>query len=570
MVRLFNKHNHRRSFLLDGLWKFKTDPDRKGFEEKWFEEFPQESVDVAVPSCWNNEMELYAYEGAAWYATTFQNTKRNLNIAFEAVTGQAEVYLDGKHLGGHYGGFTGFNFVLEDIDPGVHILVVYVDNTHNDIDTYPLSKVDWYHYGGITRSVEVMELENYWIKDFQIKYDLDINLGKAKLFFDVSTEKLGTESYNTPKTGNLNVYVNDKKLCLKGIDLNISSKNTIDEYTVDNILLWDIESPNLYNIRFEIEAGGVIIDDVIERIGFRKVEVNGKKILLNGKELCIKGVNRHEDHPDWGFALPLKIMKRDLDILKDMGCNAIRGSHYPNSPVFLDLCDQEGMLFWEEIPMWQYFDRHFTNPVVVERGLKMHEEMVKRDYHHPSIILWGMHNEVESTCQSAYEVTKKFVSLVKELDQTRPITFASCRPMEDICMGLVDIISINAYLGWYRGGIEEWPVFLDEFKQRLKSLGLSDMPLLISEFGAGAVYGEHTFEGPKWTENYQEKYLDYTLNLFLSDPDISGVYIWQYCDIRTARELELGRPRSFNNKGIVNEYRKPKLAYWTVKRIFGK
>jgi len=261
-------------------------------------------------------------------------------------------------------------------------------------------------------------------------------------------------------------------------------------------------------------------------------------------------------------------MKKDLDIIKQLGCNTIRGSHYPNAPVFLDLLDQEGFLFWEEIPMWGFGEEALADPLTLERGLQMHQQMIKRDYHHPSIIIWGLHNEIDSRTEAAFNLTKAFAEKVRSLDQSRPITYATMYPLDDVCLSLVDIVSINKYFGWYEGEIEDWIRFLQTMKDKLKHEGLATMPILISEFGAGAIYGDSTFESAKWTENFQLQYLDSAIKIFLNDPDVNGMYIWQYCDIRSSKELEMGRPRSFNNKGIVNEYRKPKAAYWKVKELF--
>lgn len=559
MVRLFERHKKRSVFTLDGLWNFQIDPEKKGYDEKWFENFPKDALDAIVPSCWNNEFGLYEYEGLAWYSKKFNINKENINIILHGVTGFAEVYLDGVHLGSHYGSFTPFNFLVSNISKGEHTLVVSVDNTHNQTDTIPLARVDWYHYGGIIRSVEIMELEKVWIKDYKIDYVLNSDMKSVKLDLKVYLETLGSNTHSD----NLKIFINDIKLYEAAIDISKEVKVEIDNLELKDIKLWDIAAPNLYNIRFEIAE-----DDITDRIGFRKVEIKNKKMFLNNKEIYIKGVNRHEDHPDWGFAFPEKLMKKDIDIIKNLGCNAIRGSHYPNSEAFLDYLDQEGLLFWEEIPMWGYPEEVLKNPLVLQRGLKMHEEMVKRDYHHPSIIIWSLHNEIDSNTEAAYDLSKAFVEKIKSLDTTRLISYASYHPFDDICFPLVDIISINKYYGWYHDEIETWDSFLIDFKNRLKKDNLDHLPIMITEFGAAAMFGDTTFEGPKWTENYQEKLLKHTLKLFHSDPDIIGCYIWQFCDTRTAKELALGRARSFNNKGILNEYRKPKLAYWTVKKIF--
>lgn len=559
MTRLFKRNTKRNTYLLDGVWKFKLDPEKVGLVEKWFENFPEDTVDMIIPSCWNNELGLYDYEGLAWYKTTFKTTKENINLQFHGITGLCDVYLDGKLIGNHYGGFTGFSITLNNINLGAHTLIITVNNTHDSLNTIPLSRVDWFHYGGITRSVEIMELDDSWIKDYRIAYSLNSDYTAAVLNISVDFQTFEGLDFNK----NFNIYMNDKLIYAETLDIKEKSSYSLKPIHLENLLLWDTENPNLYTMRLEIDN-----DDVIDRIGFRDVTIEDKQLKLNGKALYLKGVNRHEDHPDWGFALPLKLMKKDIDIIKNLGCNTIRGSHYPNAPIFLDYLDEQGILFWEEIPMWGYPEEPLKNPLILERGLMMHEEMVKRDYHHPAIILWGMHNEVDTRTQAAFTITKAFADKVRILDNTRPLTYATMFPLDDICYPLVDIVSVNKYFGWYEGDIKGWESFLIKLKDKLKNDNLEHMPIIMSEFGAGAIYGDNTFESPKWTENYQEKYLSYTLNLFYKDKDIIGTYIWQYCDIRTAKELEMGRPRSFNNKGIVNEYRKPKLAYWTVQKIY--
>ncbi len=561
MLRLFKRHKKRKATILDGIWKFKTDPDRMGVKEAWFKQFPDDCAQTYVPSCWNNDFGYFHYEGVAWYSVTFETTKRNINLIFNGVTGQADVYLDGKHLGGHYGGYTSFNFVVNNIMPGTHDLAVCVDNSHNDIDSLPLSKVDWFHYGGIPRSVEVMELDDVWIKDSRIEYKLDENFHSATLKVAAVLEGFDNKGYQRE----LKLYVNDHLVAAANMQIKDTTYYIFKEIILKDIKLWDTKHPNLYTIRLEIEE-----DDLCERVGFRHIKMEERKIFLNGRRIFLKGVNRHEDHPDWGSAMHPKLLKRDMDIIRDMGCNAIRGAHYPNHPMFLDYCDEEGILFWEEIPIWQHSDKHMQNPLLVQRGLKMLEEMVTRDYHHPSIIMWGMHNEIDTTNPLAYEMTRQYADKIKGLDSTRAITYASSKRQADICFNLADMICINYYIGWYTqmGELNAWTAFLKDMKSVLKKQNLDRLPLIISEFGAEGLLGTCSFEEQKWSENYQNKYLEYTLNLFCNDPDISGVFIWQFSDVRSSKNKEMMRARGLNNKGIVDEYRRPKLAYWTVKRIF--
>ena len=308
----------------------------------------------------------------------------------------------------------------------------------------------------------------------------------------------------------------------------------------------------------------------MDRTGLRKVEIVGQQVWLNGKPVEICGVNRHEEHPDWGFAFPEGLMKRDIDIIRRMNANAIRGSHYPNSRVFVDLLDANGLLFWSEIPIWGcgFEPETLANPVVLERGLDMHREMVRHYYNHPSIIIWGMHNEIPSQTQPAWEMSRLYYSFLKENGGNRIVTYASNHAENDMCMEFCDLICINQYDGWYGGSIQSWGDFLERFRERRKQLGIEHKPVIMSEFGAAAVYGHHTFDDLKWTEEYQADLLTHCLNTFHDDPMVAGSFVWQFSDIRTCAEMGLNRARSFNNKGLVNEYRRPKQAYHAVRKAY--
>ncbi len=557
MVRLYERHQERKTSFLDGFWQFITDPDNKGEDEKWYRKFPAGCRRQMVPGCWNTSLGLFDYEGKAWYFRRFKTEKENIKLRFHGVSGLCRVYLDGNLLGEHYGGFTGFDFSVTGIEPGYHSLTLMVDSAPNTVDTIPLERVDWKHYGGIIRSVEVMELDPIWIDLFTIDYSLSGST--ADVAFMLTLSHSGDQKKELP----LKIYAENTVLVDEEISVSPGDSGLRYTAVLEDVRIWNPENPQLYTFRVQLGR-----DDIIERTGFRTVKAADSRLLVNGKPVVLKGVNRHEEHPDWGFSVPPNLTKRDLDIIMNLGCNSVRGSHYPNSELFLDFCDEHGIMFWEEIPMWGFPEEALANETVLNRGLAMHEEMIRRDRHHPSIIMWGMHNEVDTRTQAGYDLTKKFTEKVRGLDSSRPLTFATMHPLDDICLPLVDIASVNSYHGWYHSTLEHWSGFLGKFKEKLAADGLEKMPIIMSEFGAGAVYGTRSFEGPRWTENYQEKYLEHTLNLFLNDERIIGTYIWQYCDIRTAKVMELSRPRSFNNKGIVNEYRQPKEAYWKVREFY--
>lgn len=555
MIRLFE--NNSKTYALDKRWSFKTDEKDVGTDEKWYLNFPSDSSLIYVPSCWNNELGLFEYEGTAWYKTEFFIESESVHITFGAVSGECVVYVDGKLIGEHYGSFCEFGFTIDNLGNGKHTLVVKVNNTLNDLNSVPLRRVDWKNYGGIIRSVEITEFDKAFVKHIKTSYSLSNDYKNANLSAEItlySTEKI-SETVSLYIDGN-KVWSTEARVCG---ETKIKAENIL----VEDIKLWDIYCSNLYTVKAEISNFALN-----ERIGFREIKTENKKIYLNGKEIFIKGVNRHEEHFDWGFAMPFKLIKRDIDIIKNMGCNAVRGSHYPNSKATLDLLDEEGILFWEEVPMWGYPEEAIKDSLTQERVLSMNKEMLVRDVNHPCVVIWGLHNEIDTTSSAARKLSEKLVRQIKSYDKSRLITFASNRRENDICLDLVDFISINCYFGWYSESIEYWSKHIKNLGEYMKKLGIYDKPVVVSEFGAGGVFGESYFEDVKWTENYQEKYLDYTVNQFFENDDISGMYIWQYCDIRTSEALCLSRPRSFNNKGLVNEHRQPKRAYSKIKELY--
>lgn len=554
-MRLFTEHIKRKTFLLDGLWDYAIDEKDIGEEKQWFRHFPYNAEKTAVPACINTRFGYINFQSIIWYKKDFY-AEGNVAIKFNAVTEFAKVYLDGEYLGEHYGGFTAFEFEKK-LKPGIHSLVVRVDSSSNE-DTIPLWEVDWHHYCGIIRSVEVSCFNDVAIKAMRAEYELSDELTAAEVKIYVKLKNY--LPFRCTKL--LSVNIDNEKVYSNTVEID-EEEEICASFVLKNIRLWELDSGNLYTITVQTDN-----DDLIDKTGFRKIEVKGKGIYLNNKRISIMGVNRHEEHPDWGFAMPPQLNVKDMDILKNLGVNAVRGSHYPNTQLFVDMCDAEGILFWSEIPMWGFEKESLDRSLVIARGLNMHAEMVNQYYNHPSIIIWGMHNEIATDSPQGYSITEKFVKYVKSIDNSRLVTYATNRILKDDCLKLVDFISVNQYVGWYEGDIEDWEGFMSDMKNSLKEKGVGDKPIVMSEFGVGAIFGNKNFEELRWSENYQVKFYKHTLDLFLNDNDISGVYLWQFADIRSNAKWSLLRARSFNNKGLVNEYRQPKLSYYAVKEMF--
>lgn len=553
--RLFETSTERRRVELGGRWEFITDPDDTGHEAGYPVDFPTEDAeDMYVPCVWNTTPEYYEYQGPAWYHRSFRvHESTSAKLTFLGVAQEASVYLDGERLGSHYGGYTPFSFYLPDLDAGGHELVLRVDNTPSET-TLPKTKVDWAHYGGITREVVLEEVGDVLVDDIRVEYDIDGESATVEPTVDV---------YNFGASGefDVDVYLDDTRRGTSSVTLDATDERATatTTFTLDDVELWSPDSPRLYDVRAEVAA-----DDYCDRVGFRSVEVTPTDILVNGNPVGIAGVNRHEDHPEWGHGLPPRLMKRDVDVLQQAGLNAVRTSHYPNHPVFLDYCDREGLLVVEEIPYWQYDEDDFATEIVMERGKRMLAEMITRDYNHPSVLAWSLHNECETQQQGVYEATETLASVAREHDVSRPLTFATNNHYlgdEEICAELVDFLSINGYWGWYSDE-KEWDEFLDGVRAEFP-----DMPIVVSEFGAGAVSGERNFDRRKWSENYQAHQLESAIETFENKEYVSGFFIWQYSDTNTAEALFTGRPKLMNNKGIVTAYRRPKDAYWAVQRL---
>lgn len=561
MARLFEEHTKRHIKCLDGAWKLCADAENIGVEQEWFRTGIGGET-VSVPSVWNNDKRLFAYEGAVWYEKTFYFEGGCLLLSFGAVMTKAEVWLDGNYLGEHYGGFCRFELTADPVSEGCHRLTLRVDNSFDDC-AIPQPVVDWYHYGGIIRSVHAHTLCGISVLSNRFDYTLSADLNEAECSFTVTLYNACAENSRTT----LSLLIDGSPVWEGKVELAgyATEEMVVSGIRLNDIRLWDIKKPALYTITARTDS-----DDLIDRVGFRKIEVRDRKLFLNGRETELMGINRHEEHPEHGFAFPQALMARDLALIEDMGCNLVRGSHYPNSDDFVDLLDERGILFWSEIPIWGcgFSAETLGNEKVLARGLAMHREMLKYYYNHPSIVIWGMHNEIRSDTQAGYEMSEKYYRYLKANGGNRLVVYASRLPDRDICLEFTDVICLNLYHGWYTGDLHSWRGALDGFSARQRELGLEDKPIIMSEFGAAAIYGCHDDGTLLWTEEYQAGLITHCLELFHAYPSVVGSLIWQFADTRTSKEAGITRARRFNNKGLLNEYRKPKLAYFAAQKCF--
>ena len=552
MVRMFTVHEKRKQQELGGLWKLETVDDSGNVTGVY---------STVIPSVWESVHGLEGYRGRGKYSAKISTHEGNVRLVFKGISHTGDIYFDGKHVGHHYNAYTPFAVSLPGCTAGEHWLEIMADNRYSEASALHFAN-DYRTYGGINRPIVMEELGNAYAEYLHVKntrtstgWDTEF-VAKIRRFSDLKATYTATVEL-AGKT------VDFGTVSFEGDSALIRGKTTfagVDE--------WLPETPNLYIAELKLFEDGVFVDDLRERIGFRDVKIDGEKILVNGKQIFLKGFNRHEDYGSMGSAVPEGIMNYDLDIIAATGSNFVRTSHYPNDERFLDLCDEKGFFVWEEGHARSLSEKRMQNPNFKKQSADCLEEMVLNHYNHPSIIMWGILNECASHTEYGAECYKLQYDQLRALDPSRPLTSATCRHFEDICLDMPDIISVNIYPQWYLN--DEVVDYYQRIKEYTDSCFEGKKPFIVSECGAGAIYGYRSFTNSKWTENKQCEILEKLITELGSRDEISGIAIWQYSDCRVDEETFATRPKTQNNKGIVDLYRNPKMSYYTVQKCFSK
>lgn len=551
MIRTFCTHEIRKVRELSGsLWEFS--PCTGNLAGRKYR--------TAVPCCWESMPDFSSYRGVGVFSREIE-TEGAFRLVFKGVSHTARVCLDGREIGSHYNAYTPFAVAVTDVMAGRHLLEVYADNTFGEASALHIPN-DYMSYGGISRGVLLEELTDTYIEYIHAVPVMEKDGWKALVSVKVKNWSAAGKACR--------LYLDLAGIASEAMELTLEAggEKTVDfQLSAAEAETWEIKNPKLYTVRATLSDENGAFDDQIDRMGFREIRTEGKDILLNGKKLCIRGFCRHEDHPMFGCALPYAAIQQDLETAMDLGANAIRTAHYPNDELFLDLCDEQGILVWEENHARGLTLEHMQNPNFERQAETCIEEMITAHINHPSVIIWGILNECASDTEYGYECYKKQYDLIKHMDFSRPRSSASCKFKTDICFGLPEIVSYNLYPEWYHETpASEYVKDIYDWVQR-ESEG-SGKPFLVTEIGAGAIYGFRSHTLCKWSEEYQAKALEDQITAVLEQEGCCGIFIWQLCDVRVSDEWFASRPRTMNNKGIVDEYRRRKLAYDVVKRIY--
>ncbi|WP_430815299.1 glycoside hydrolase family 2 protein [Carboxylicivirga sp. RSCT41] len=515
------------------------------------------SPTMLVPGDWNSQEEkLFYYEGTLWYKKSFDiptfDASKRYYIHFGAVNYRADVYVNGKKLGVHKGGFTPFNFEMSHLVKAKdNFVIVRVDNKRA-ADEVPTLNTDWWNYGGITRDVTIYEVSQTFIEDYNLQLD-KINNKLLSGYIQLN----GADKANQK----VSVKIPELKLT-KEFVTNAEGKAEI-KIPIRKLNYWSDTDPKLYDVSIISP-----MDIVSDKIGFRQISTQGADILLNGEVIFLKGICIHEENVmRGGRAYSMEDAKILLGWAKELGCNFVRLAHYPHNENMVRLADELGLLVWEENPV--YWTIQWDNPETYKKAETQLKEIISRDKNRASVIIWSMANETPQS-EARFQFLSKLAQTTRQLDNTRLISAAledhgkqdnpNSMVVEDKYADEVDVLSFNQYYGWYGGDIESiknirWEIDMDK-------------PIIISEFGAGALQGYHADSLTRWSEEFQDLLYQETLPTLARIPQLSGITPWILADFRSPRRMLIPYQNGWNRKGLISETGNKKKAFFTLKKFY--
>lgn len=584
---LYPQQNDTRNTLdLSGFWDFRLDPQEIGEEKSWFNGLESPRT-IAVPASWN---ELYQdtreYLDAAWYVREFYVPSgwqgQQVYLRVGSANYAAKVWVNGQFVGEHLGGHLPFALeVTEEVAwdaPNTVAIQVEGKLTPTRVPPgnvsrggmggfmsgYPNTSFDFFPYTGLQRPVVLFTVPRTHIEDINVVTEIDGQDGIVQ----VKVAQTGTTGAG--------------KLTLTGqggpweADLAFADGVAEAEIRVPGARLWCPEDPYLYQLTVALADGGQVVDRYTLDVGVRTIAVQGDHILLNGEPIYLTGFGRHEDFPVHGRGLNMPLIVKDYSLLKWVGANSYRTSHYPYSEEQMIVADREGILVIDEIPAvgLMFADGEENVQARLTQCRQQLQELIARDKNHPSVIMWSIANEPFSN-----SVMRRFIGGSGDQEDDTAIGKAFFDEMHDLAYSLdptrlttvvgvmggpvewlerSDVVCINRYWGWYSqsGQLDDGAELLAQELDALHdTLG---KPIVISEFGADTIAGAHSDPPEMWTEEYQVEMLRRYLDVAAERPYVAGLHVWNYADFKTGQSSR--RAGGLNLKGVFTRDRRPKMA----------
>lgn len=578
----------RRS--LDGLWAFRLDPAGTGRNAGWWRARLPGAREMPVPASYNDivpDLAVRDHVGDAWYQTVVRIpagwSARRIVLRFDAATHRAVVWVNDTLVAEHEGGYTPFEADLtEVVAPGDEARITVVVNNELTLTSIPPGIVedtpqgrrqkyfhDFFNYAGLHRPVWLYTTPHTRISDIAVETGLDGAAGTVRYAVEIE----GAQGAAATR-----VVLRDAQ----GQEV-ASAEGAEGVLSVPAVHPWAPGDGYLYELEARLlgaggeAAGGEVADSYVLPVGVRTVEVRGTQFLINGEPFYFRGFGKHEDAPVRGKGHDDALMVHDFELMEWIGANSFRTSHYPYAEEVLEYADRRGIVVIDETaavglnlktslafgsrPTVSTFNEEGISSVTQRTHLQAVRELVIRDRNHPSVVLWSIANEPDSSTSAAREYFAPLFAEARKLDPTRPVGFVNsfdqCQVTE-----LADVVMINRYYGWYvnNGELEAAEVALEAELNRWAAL---DKPVIVTEYGADTIAGLHAVVDTPWSEEYQVRFLEMHHRVFDRVDAVIGEHIWNFADFGTSPHIIRV---DGNKKGVFTRDRHPKSAAFSVRR----
>ncbi|HZT70428.1 MAG TPA: beta-glucuronidase [Terriglobia bacterium] len=578
------QQNQFRNLMdLSGFWQFQLDPKNEGEQANWKDGLPSPRM-IPVPASWNDLFDDAAnYLGYGWYSHEAWIPKtwdgQRIFLRVYSANYAAKVWMNGDLLGEHLGGHLPFAFEITGKArfDNANRIVIRIENLQKPDRVppgrppggqgffvgYPSTTYDFFPYAGIHRQVALYTTPQTYIEDITVTTEIEGSDGVIKVAAQASNHWNGK--------GRASI-VADSSGKTVAVDLNFSQGEASGELRLPSARFWSPTAPHLYPLTIELLESDHPFDSYRLEIGVRTFTVSGERLLLNGEPIMLRGFGKHEDFPLHGKGLNHPQLVRDYELLKWIGANSYRTSHYPYSEEAMELADRYGIMIIDEIPAvgLNFSESEATVAAWLKVASGQLRDLIARDKNHPSVIMWSVANEpgvgrplsgarpARSGVEAGAHYFNEMVGLAHKLDPTRPVTFAAVQGGPVEWLAHVDVVAINRYYGWYvMGG--QLDVALTALEKELDELHASyPKPIIFTEFGAEALPGSHNTPPEMWTEEYQAEMIGRYLDVAAKRPFMRGTLLWCFADFKTSQSII--RTNSMNNKGVFTRDRRPKAA----------
>ncbi len=596
--------NFKRTVLnFDDGWKFLKLTQKDGLcnleiEKVNFDDSRWESI--ALPHTWNaidgadgrlgaDEGGEHYYRGLGGYRKTFvfddDFAGKKIYIEFKGANTVTELYVNEKYIGKHEGGYSAFRFdITEFVDIGeINVIAVKVSNAPTDYIIPITDQGDFTKMGGIYRDVSIIAVEPLHIELMDYGscgvYITPKNISSENADVDVLIKLANASAEQRNATALIEIFdMSGNVISSKKAETIISANSKSDvnvSVAIDNPILWNgVKNPHLYSTKVTLFDGDNPVDCITQTFGIRTYYVDAEKgFFLNGEYLDLKGVNYHQDSYENGWAMTNEQRERDYSMISKLGATAVRMAHYQHDSYEYDLCDRLGITVWTEIGLVNRMAP--SDDFVIAKGLAENAkqqliELIRQNYNHPSIIIWGTSNELFQMSDEIFALYTELNELANQEDKTRLKSFADSQFWGRFLELPGDIVGYNRYFGWYISpGDGDFGKWLDDYHYNRES-----RPLAVTEYGGGGAVSQHKDNviwaedidptGPRHYENYQSAMHEDIWAQFSARPYLWGKYIWCMFDFASDGRQE-GDTKGINDKGLVTRERVPKDVFYFYK-----